>query len=246
MAEAAPNASNGDVSLEFMSFNQSAPGSAAPSGGAGAPAAASASAPALALGRSPLDDSFSPLSLLQPSFYVACFDVDEGDVLARVRSALWPFRPPQPFLALINPKPDLYGPVWLSASLVFMIAVGFNMASWLNFRAATAVAPWEYDFKALTKALFFVYGFSFGAPTAVWLGMSYSLPKQLCLGLVSLTCVYGYSIAPFIPAAVRAAPAWQALHVSPPSLFFSARAHCTRHPSLLPPPPLFPAHRFFA
>jgi hypothetical protein len=208
MAEASA-ANGGDVSLEFMSFNQSSS-----TGGSGPAPAASAStavtsssgAAAAPLGRSPLDDNFSPLSLLSPAFYVACFDVDEGDVVARVRAALWPFRPPQPFLALISAKPDLYGPVWLSASLVFMIAVGFNMASWLNFRAATAVAPWEYDFKALTKALLLVYGFSFGAPAAVWVGMSYSLPKQLCLGLVSLTCVYGYSIAPFLPAAVRVAP----------------------------------------
>ena len=199
MADPSPQAP--DVSLEFMSFSsQAAP---AP-GSAGAPAqAVAASTPTPAsLGRSPLDDSFSPLSLLSPAFYVACFDVDEGDVIARVRAALWPFRPPQPFLTLISAKPDLYGPVWLSASLVFLIAVGFNMASWLNFRAATALAPWEYDFKALTKALLLVYGFIFAAPAAVWAGMSYCLPKQLCLGLVSLTCVYGYSVAPFIPAAV--------------------------------------------
>jgi hypothetical protein len=215
MAEAP--AANGDVSLEFMSFNQSSAGGGAPAvaltSAAAAPAAAGAAA-AAPLGRSPLDDNFSPLSLLSPAFYVACFDVDEGDVVARVRAALWPFRPPQPFLALISAKPDLYGPVWLSASLVFMIAVGFNMASWLNFRAATAVAPWEYDFKALTKALLLVYGFSFGAPAAVWVGMSYSLPKHLCLGLVSLTCVYGYSIASFLPAAVRC-PGAGAHHASP-------------------------------
>lgn len=185
--------------LEFMSF--SAQGSTAPP--APLPAApAAGGAPGAALGRSPVDDGFTLFSLLSPSFYVACFDVDVSDVVSRVRAALWPFRPPQPFLSLIAGKPDLYGPVWLAATLVFTIAVGFNMASWLNFSAASSVAPWEYDFKALTKAIVFVFGFCFGAPAAVWLGMGYALPRGVCLGIVTLTCVYGYSIVPFIPAAL--------------------------------------------
>lgn len=204
MADAGASAGGGDVSLEFMSFPTTAslpvapvvdPAAQAGGGGAGGGGAGS-------LGRSTLDENFSPLSLLSPAFYRACFDVEETDVLSRVRGALWPFRPQHTFLELIAQKPDLYGPVWLSASLVFMIAVGFNMASWLNFRASVAVTPWEYDFKALTKALLYVFGFSFGAPAAVWMGMAYSLPKTVCLGLVSLTCIYGYSISPFIPAAV--------------------------------------------
>lgn len=196
----ASSSGSNDVSLEFMSFQPGTPSSLVPvAPAAPAPLALTAGA---AIGRSPLDDNFSPLSLLSPAFYTACFDVDEADITARVRGALWPFRPPQPFLVLINSKPDLYGPVWLSASLVFMIAVGFNMSSWLTFSTATAVAPWEYDFKALTSAMFFVLGFTFGAPAVVWAGMNYSLPKQLCLGLVTLTCIYGYSITPFIPAAV--------------------------------------------
>ena len=198
----ASNASDTPTSadLEFMSFSQqqsAPPAHHAPS------AAAPPLPPAAPLGRAPVDESFTIFSLLSPAFYTACFDVDVGDVVSRVRAALWPFRPPQPFLSLIAAKPDLYGPVWLAATLVFTIAVGFNMASWLNFRPAASLAPWEYDFKALTKALLFVFGFSFGAPAAVWLGMTYTLPRSVCLGLVTLTCVYGYSIVPFIPAAVR-------------------------------------------
>jgi hypothetical protein len=261
MADAGASAGGGDVSLEFMSFPTTASLPVAPvvdpaaqaGGGAGGGGAGS-------LGRSTLDENFSPLSLLSPAFYRACFDVDETDVLSRVRGALWPFRPQHTFLELIAQKPDLYGPVWLSASLVFMIAVGFNMASWLNFRASVAVTPWEYDFKALTKALLYVFGFSFGAPAAVWMGMAYSLPKTVCLGLVSLTCIYGYSISPFIPAAVSvwggkrarvlAGGGWlgclfkQALHPtvsSPPS-----------HPLIPLPSPLYPPfphpppHSFYA
>ena len=159
--------------------------------------------PASVGGRAPVDDSFTIVSLLTPSFYSACFDVDASDIIARVQAALWPFRPPQPFLALIAQKPDLYGPVWLAATLVFIIGAGSNLASWLNFSSSTAVSIWQYDFQALTKALVFVYGFSFLAPVAVWTAMAYLLPRNAGLGIVSLTCVYGYSVAPFIPAAVR-------------------------------------------
>ncbi len=199
MATAASLDTPTSADLEFMSFSAQGSSASPPPLPAAPPPGA---APGGAAIRSAVDDAFTIFSLLSPSFYVACFDVDVGDVVSRVRAALWPFRPPQPFLALVAGKPDLYGPVWLAATLVFTIAVGFNMASWLNFVAVSSVAPWEYDFKALTKAIVFVFGFTFGAPAAVWLGMGYALPRGVCLGLVTLTCVYGYSIVPFIPAAL--------------------------------------------
>lgn len=188
-------------------------------------------------GRTPLDESFTVFSLVSPAFYAQCFDVDATDVTARVAAALWPFRPPVPFLSLIASKPDLYGPVWLAATLVFVIGAGSNLASWLSFSggsvgASAAVSLWHYDFKALTTALVFVFGYSFGAPAAVWAAMAYLMPRGLGLGLVTLTCVYGYSVAPFIPAAVRSGGGGGGgvLHcVRENSEFWHAR---------LPPPPL--------
>jgi hypothetical protein len=149
-------------------------------------------------------------------------------VTARVRAALWPFRPVVPFLSLVGAKPDLYGPVWLAATLVFIIGAGSNLSSWLSFSSTAAKSLWQYDFQALTRALVFVFGFSFGAPFAVWAGMTYALPRSSGLGLVTLACVYGYAIAPFIPAAVRT-----------PSrrLRSTAREAVLRASALTPPPP---------
>lgn len=218
--------SSSAATLEWASIGPSATAVPAPRVEASAPASGADAV----IGRAPVDESFSLLSLLSPAFYATCFDVDAADVAARVRAALWPFRPPTPFLALIAPKPDLYGPVWLAATLVFCIGAGSNFASWLNFSSSAAVSIWQYDFRSLTRALVFVYGFAFLAPAFVWAVMAYTLPRNATPGIVTLTCVYGYSVAPFIPAAVRSR-----LGPAPPPTPFS-----TLTPSKIPPthPPL--------
>jgi Yip1 domain len=195
-------ASSAPAALEWQTFSPSPPGTLPMTPDAPVSASGVSSDAASLGGRSPADENFSVLSLLSPAFYKSVFDVDVADVTVRVRAALWPFRPPTPFLSLIAAKPDLYGPVWLAATLVFIIGAGSNVSSWLNFSSTAAKTIWQYDFQSLSKALFFVFGFSFGAPLAVWACMTYALPRSLGLGLVSLVCVYGYAIAPFIPAAV--------------------------------------------
>jgi protein YIPF1/2 len=64
---------------------------------------------------------------------VQYFNVDTQDVVARLRAACVPFGPVK-FTETTGANPDIYGPFWLCATLVFVIGVTSNMASWLNIR----------------------------------------------------------------------------------------------------------------
>lgn len=201
------------LDLEWQSFpssTPSAPVAAAPV--AAAPVALHALPPAssglVIPAQGPVEAGFTLLSLLQPGFYVAVFDIDTADVLARLRAALWPMqRTPLPFLTLINGKPDLYGPVWVAFTLAFIIGASSNLNSWFMSQFSTdsatpqaSVKLWEYDFRLVTSALAYSYGYIFGAPVALWLLLNYLSVSGL--GILSSVCLYGYSAAVFVPCAL--------------------------------------------
>ena len=56
-----------------------------------------------------------------------------------------------------------------------------------------------YDFQSILTASSLIFGFAFGAPVAIWF-----LLKQInsTLKMVTVGCLYGYSLFVFIPATV--------------------------------------------
>lgn len=64
------------------------------------------------------------------------------------------------------------------------------MGSWLSQK------EWEYDFNAVVSIAGLVYGFLGSVPVAIWF-----LFRQLetSTSLVTVLCVYGYSLTVFIP-----------------------------------------------
>jgi len=146
--------------------------------------------------------SLNPMLLLSPAFYKTLFNVDTADVVARLRLALYPFVA-TPFLSVAGANPDMYGPLWVCATLVFVIGASSNLASWVLFKPDAAISLWSYDFTKVVEAMFTVYGWALGAPFVLYAVLSYIGVQTL--GLVMLLCVYGYSCAAFIPAAVRGA-----------------------------------------
>jgi len=111
--------------------------------------------------------------------------------------------------------PDLYGPVWISLTLIFMIAVTSNLSAYMHHRvhthqasaAETQVQAFEYDLHHLVRALTVVGTFSLGVPTFFWLAAT-------CVGMpgVSLAlwmCMYGYSLVPFLAAVWLAWVPWE-------------------------------------
>lgn len=108
--------------------------------------------------------------------------------------------------------PDLYGPVWVTLTLVFCAAVTSNMSLYLHhsrknrmFKSSmidegglAAEEEWEYDVNKLLHAMWILYGYSLGLPAMVYcaLGM---IGNSNNLRLVELICLYGYSLVPYLP-----------------------------------------------
>ena len=69
---------------------------------------------------------------LSVRFYQPYFDVDTEDVLSRILNAIFYCQRNENFLTLIGDKPDAYGPIWISTTLVFIVAVVSNISGWLS------------------------------------------------------------------------------------------------------------------
>lgn len=130
-------------------------------------------------------------------FYKPYFDVDTEDVTSRVLRSCYPFTE-HSFFEVVGDKPDLYGPFWICSTLVFVLAVSSNVASWLN-ASKDASVKWHYDFTLMTGAAGTIFGFASIVPLMLWILMKY---LAVPLSLTKLLCLYGYSIVLFIPAAL--------------------------------------------
>ena len=80
-------------------------------------------------------------------FFQQYFDVDTDDVLSRVTHAIT--RPHAgSFATLHGDNPDLYGPFWICATLIFLNSMGGQYAVYLSRRRApqtansTGVSTW--------------------------------------------------------------------------------------------------------
>jgi hypothetical protein len=132
---------------------------------------------------------------LSVSFYKPYFDVETSDIIKRIYfAASIVLRKDDSFMGIIREKPDLYGPFWISTTLIFVIAFTSHLSSWLA--SWMTGKNWVYDFQSIVTAASLIYGFAFGAPAAVWVALRQYDPK---FRLITITCLYGYSMFVFIP-----------------------------------------------
>lgn len=105
--------------------------------------------------------------------------------------------------------PDLYGPIWITLTLVFFVAVTSNMSLYLHHHKTkqsivdeggiAAEEEWDYDINQLLHATWILYSFSTGLPALLYFVLKLAGVNNV--GLVELVCLYGYSLVPFLPAA---------------------------------------------
>ncbi|KAJ1636252.1 hypothetical protein T492DRAFT_960673 [Pavlovales sp. CCMP2436] len=161
-------------------------------------ASGTASGGLVAQGASSLDADAANASLWQLAYYKPLFDVDSHHILTRIIHALLP-RPRAQFFEVVASSPDFYGPFWISTTLVFVIGVSGNLAKWLSFKPSEVQPQWTYDFTKLSGASTAIYIYAVAGPLACWVGLRYiQANKQL----VDVVCLYGYSLAPFVPVSL--------------------------------------------
>ncbi|XP_023303416.2 protein YIPF1 [Lucilia cuprina] len=151
------------------------------------------------------------VSFLTLEYYQQFFNVDTLMVLERIANSMIPKRAPGNYLkSIIGQNPDLYGPFWITTTLIFSIAISGNIASY--FQAANNPYKWRYNFHLVSVAATCIFVYVNLLPAALWGLFKYSLkPIQEGLetenadytpSLLALMCVYGYSLAIYIPVSI--------------------------------------------
>jgi len=131
------------------------------------------------------------------STYQAYFDVTTDDVLNRMKNSVLKFNTPGVFRDVFlddNSKiPDAYGPFWISASLVFVLAVTSHIFKYFN----GSYDDFDYKIHHLVTATLITYGFSFGIPILLYIAFTCF---SVDMGYAEVMSIYGYSLVPYIPA----------------------------------------------
>ncbi|CAL9046309.1 uncharacterized protein LOC135674826 [Musa acuminata AAA Group] len=130
------------------------------------------------------------------SSYTPYFNVDTDVVVDRIISSVYPM---DEFSRKIDGSPDLYGPVWISATLVFMLAALGNYGTYLIQKRSEPNGDWEFDVSYVDWAACVVFGYAVAVPAAFYFLLQYF---GLNANLVRLWCMWGYSLFVFIPASL--------------------------------------------
>ncbi|XP_074287300.1 uncharacterized protein LOC141612426 [Silene latifolia] len=122
------------------------------------------------------------------SSYTQYFNVDTDIVLNRLLSSLDPRT--GDFFSKIDANPDLYGLIWISTTLVFVIAALGNLATYL-----IGSSTWSFNVSFMSLAATAVYGYAIVVPLAFYFLLQYMGSPA---SLVRFWCMWGYSLFIFI------------------------------------------------
>jgi len=205
-----------DTGLQDLTFDEevpsllepSAPKLAEPEFASFVPGAAPASPPPSSEGVSLMDDyrqndEFVNASKFSILYYRQFFDVDTDEVKGRVMKSIMPMS--DGFLEAVAPNPDLYGPFWISATLIFAVGAAGNFASWLSHDVTELEGGlpvgWSYDFRKITQGAVMIWGYISLVPLGLYFFLWFYADSTI--DLLLLVCLWGYSLSIFIPTAVR-------------------------------------------
>ncbi|KAI9021723.1 hypothetical protein CLU79DRAFT_702891 [Phycomyces nitens] len=125
-------------------------------------------------------------------YYAGFFDVDTSQVIERCVKTLYPVGD---YAAdTLHNQPDMYGPFWLSTTVVFLVFVCSSLAGSLG--AYLAGAPHVYDFRLLSYAVFVVYTYTFLSPVLLWGATKYYGCQPSLMEIINY---YGYSLTVWVP-----------------------------------------------
>ncbi|CAG8461111.1 7191_t:CDS:2 [Paraglomus occultum] len=127
-------------------------------------------------------------------YYAQFFDVDTDQVLERAGKSLFPR---ESFAETVGPRPDLYGPFWISTTVIFLLFVTSSIAG--SIAAHISGRVYAYDFKILTFGAIAVYVYAFAVPLVVWIVLKYLGCRP---GFLDTIALYGYAMTVWIPVAI--------------------------------------------
>jgi len=153
------------------------------------------------------------VSLFQIEYYQQFFNIDTMEVVDRIASSMIPKRASATYLKThLGVNPDLYGPFWVTVTLIFTIGISGNLAKFFQ-HDHTSDFTWHYNFHLISYASTCIIIYVCFMPVAVWsvLKWSVNLSDETNLdlesapyvpSLLSIICLYGYSLAVYIPVSI--------------------------------------------
>ncbi|XP_076760198.1 protein YIPF1 [Xylocopa sonorina] len=143
-------------------------------------------------------------------YYQKYFNVSTNDVVERIKRSMFPHGSENYLISHIRPNPDLYGPFWICVTLIFAIAISGNLANYLQ-TANSSKYHWRYEFHIVSYAATCIFLYAWLLPLTLWGALMWttsarnteeelieSVPTP---SLLELLCLYGYSLAIYIPVA---------------------------------------------
>ncbi|KAL7253233.1 hypothetical protein ACSBR1_007712 [Camellia fascicularis] len=122
------------------------------------------------------------------SSYTQYFNVDTDIVLNRLMSSLYPIN--GDFFSKIEANPDLYGLVWITTTLVFVIASLGNCGTYLMNKHSDSSTSWSFDVSYISLAACSIYGYAVVVPLGFYFLLQYLGSNA---SLVRFWCMWGYS-----------------------------------------------------
>lgn len=147
-------------------------------------------------------------------YYRTYFDVDTYQVVQRVLSGLIPFSKRFSLAASLKPTPDLYGPFWITVTIIFSVAFSGSIHEYIQSKDATALSTFNFGRVTISTTLLFLYWCLLPAilTSAVYFKRRNLAPDievvqdepKLNFGslFTELLAIYGYSMTSFVPVAM--------------------------------------------
>ncbi|GJJ77286.1 protein YIPF1/2 [Entomortierella parvispora] len=136
-------------------------------------------------------------------YYAKFFDVDTTQVMERCMASIIP---KDNFLNVMGGSPDLYGPFWISTTVVFVL---FVMSSIIDsIHAYMESVPYSYDIGHLTFAFATIYTYAFMIPAMIWGATKYFGCQP---DLLEMLALYGYGLTVWVPVAFLSVAPWNLL-----------------------------------
>ncbi|XP_022657890.1 protein YIPF1 homolog isoform X2 [Varroa destructor] len=146
------------------------------------------------------DDGAQPeksASIFSINYYRMFFNVQGDQVLQRAAASLYSQK--GHLEQNIGVSPDLYGPIWIAVTLIVSSAISHGIAQFIQ-NAPLCVAV-DTDMRRTSFVASAVFLYTFLLPSALWAFLKYQGVEQR-QPLPSYMCLYGYSMAIFIPVSI--------------------------------------------
>ncbi|VDM71007.1 unnamed protein product [Strongylus vulgaris] len=102
-------------------------------------------------------------------------------------------------LDFVHPMPDLWGPFWISVTLVFSVGVFGNIAQYIENEGASG--NYGSDFRLVTSSATLVFLYVVLVPIIIS-AILWQRKTELQFALSDLFCAYGYSLSIFVPVSI--------------------------------------------